>query len=141
MLHALHAYRDNRGYTKQADIREVIKTHFESKTKLKPSKTSLECIKSIEPTTFPPCRDVLIQQIKRNWVITKLYKSASLPHPTEDRTPIDFGSILDGKFLVIKWFERLQVPKQLEIVDYVSERDAEYSDIKESNDEDALEIE
>ena len=137
MLHALHAYRDNRGYTKQADIREVIKTHFESKTKLKPSKKSLECIKSIEPTTFPPCRDVLIQRR----VITKLYKSASLPHPTEDRTPIDFGSILDGKFLVIKWFERLQVPKQLEIVDYVSERDAEYSDINESNDEDALEIE
>ena len=58
----------------------------------------------------------------------------------EDRTPIDFGSILDGKFLVIKWFKRLQVPKQLENVDYLSENDAEYSDIDESNDEDALGI-
>ena len=29
------------GYTKQADIYEVIKTHFESKTKPKPSKTPL----------------------------------------------------------------------------------------------------
>ena len=54
------------GYRKQADIHEVIKTHFETKAKPKPSKKPLECIKSIEPITFPPCRDVLIQQIKRS---------------------------------------------------------------------------
>ena len=86
------------GYTKQVDIHEVMKTHVEIKTKPKQSKKPLECIKSIEPTTFPPCRDVLIQQINRSWFIAKLYKSASLPHPTEDFTPIDFGWILDGKF-------------------------------------------
>ena len=90
------------GYTKQADIHEVIKTHFETKTKPKPSKKPLEYIKGIEPITFPPCRDVLIQQIKRSWFIAKLYKSASLPHPTEDLTPIDFGWILDEKFFEIK---------------------------------------
>ena len=84
------------GYTKQAD--KVIKTHFESKTKPKPSKKPFECIKSIESTKFPPCRDVLIQRIKRSWFIPKLCKSASLPHPIEDLTPIDFGWILDGKF-------------------------------------------
>ena len=49
------------GYTKQVDNHEVIKTNFESKTKPKPSKKHLGSIKSIEPTTFPPCRDVLIQ--------------------------------------------------------------------------------
>ena len=86
------------GYTKQADIQEVMKTHVEIKTKPKQSKKPLECIKSIEQTTFLPCRYVLIQQIKRSWFIAKLYKSASLPHPTEDLTPIDFGWILDGKF-------------------------------------------
>ena len=32
------------------------------------------------------------------------------------------------------------MPKQLENVDYLSESDAEYSDIDESNDEDALGI-
>ena len=58
--HICHLY----GYTNQADIHEVIKTHFESKAKPKPSKKSLGCIKSIEPTTFPTRRDVFIQQIK-----------------------------------------------------------------------------
>ena len=95
------------GHTKQPDIHKVIKTHFESKTKPKPNKKPLECIKSIEPTTFPPCRDVLIQQRKRSWFIAKLYESTSLPHPTEDLTLIDFGWILDGKFLAFKWFEGL----------------------------------
>ena len=64
------------GYTNQGDIHEVIKTHFKSKTKSKSSKKPLECIKSIEPTTSPPRRDVTIQQIKRSWFISKLYKSA-----------------------------------------------------------------
>ena len=127
------------GYTKQADIHKVIKTHFESKTKPKPSKKPLECIKSIEPTTFLPCRDALIQQIKKSWFIIKLYKSASLPRATEDlNTPIDFGWILDGKLLAIKWFEGLQTPQDLENVDYLSGSDAEDSDIDESDDEDAL---
>ena len=107
------------------------------KQKTKLSKKPSECIK---PPTFPECRDVLIQQIKRSWFIAKLYKSASLPYPTEDLTPIDFGWILDGKFLAIKWFEGLQVPQELENVDYLSGSDAEDSDIDESDDEDALEI-
>ena len=106
-------------------------------TTTKLSKKPLECIK---PPTFPECRDVLIQQIKRSWFIAKLYKSASLPYPTEDLTPIDFGWILDGKFLAIKWFEGLQVPQELQNVDYLSESDAEESNIDELDDEDALEI-
>ena len=99
-----------------------------------------DCIKSIEPTTFPPCRDILIQQIKRSWFIVKLNKSASLPHPTEDLTPMDFGWILDGQFLATKWLEGLQVPHEVENVDYLSGSDAEDSDIDESDDKDALEI-
>ena len=47
---------------------------------------------------------------------------------------------MDGKFLAIKWFEGLQVPHELENVDYFSESDAEDSDIDELDDEDALEI-
>ena len=42
-------------YTKQTNIHEVIKIHFENKTKPKPSKKPLNCIKGIEPTTSPPC--------------------------------------------------------------------------------------
>ena len=128
------------GYKKEADIHDVIKTHFKKKTKPKLSKKPLECIKSIEPQTFPECRDVLIQQIKRSWFIAKLCTSASLPHPTEDLAPINFGWILDGQFLAIKWFEGLQVPQELQNVDYLSESDAEESNIDELDDEDALEI-
>ena len=47
---------------------------------------------------------------------------------------------MDGKFLAIKWFEGLQVPQELENVDYLSGSDAEDSDIDELDDEDALEI-
>ena len=60
-----------------------------------------------------------------------------MSHPTEDLTAIDFGWILGGKFLAITWFEGLQVPQELENVDYLSGSDAEDSNI---NDEDALEI-
>ena len=35
----------------------------------------------------------------------------------EDLTPNDFGWILDGKSLAVKWFEGLQVPQELENVD------------------------
>ena len=48
--------------------------------------------------------------------------------------------VLDGKFLAIKWFEGLQAPQELKNVDYLSGSDAKDSDIDESDDEDALEI-
>ena len=47
---------------------------------------------------------------------------------------------MDGKLLAAKWFEGLQVPQELENADYLSGSDAEDSDIDESDDEDALEI-
>ena len=47
---------------------------------------------------------------------------------------------MDGKLLAAKWFEGLQVPQELENADYLSGSDAEDSDIDESEDEDALEI-
>ena len=134
--HICHLY----GYTNQADIHEVIKTHFESKAKPKPSKKSLECIKSIEPTTFPTSRDFFIQQIKWSWFIAKLCKSTSLPHSTENLTSTDFGWILDETFLAIKRFEGPQVPQELDNADYLSRRDAEDSDIDESVDKDALKL-
>ena len=60
------------GYTKQTNIHEVTKIHFENKTKPKPSKKPLNCIKLIELTTFSPSKDVSIQRIKRSWFVAKL---------------------------------------------------------------------
>ena len=44
----------------------------------------------VEPTTFPPCRGVLAQHIKRAWYVVKLHKSA-LEAYYMNETPIDYG--------------------------------------------------
>ena len=66
---------------KQNDVHEVIKLHFEEKTKPNCIERPLEKIKSVQPTTFLPCRSVLTQHIKRAWYIAKLNKSASEVYP------------------------------------------------------------
>ena len=51
-------------YTKQSNIHEVITIHFGNKAKPKPSQKPVNCMKCIEPNTFPLFTDVLIQHIK-----------------------------------------------------------------------------
>ena len=60
----------------------------------------------VEPTTFPPCRSVLAQHIKRAWYVVKLHKSA-LEAYYMNETPIDYGSKLfeGSKRFTVKWFE------------------------------------
>ena len=133
------------GHVKQTDINEVTKLHFEEKTKPKPSQRPLDCTKSVEPTTFPPCKRVLLEHIKRSWFIAKLYKSSSEAYPLQNITPIDSTSIPapfvacrcglkrqatkgagievaidygwkisdDPDFLLVKWFDGDQVPRQI----------------------------
>ena len=78
------------GHVKENDVHEVIKRHLEEKTKPNCIKTALGNIKSVEPTTFPPCRIVLTQHIKWAWYIAKLYKSACEAYPMNELTPIDY---------------------------------------------------
>ena len=51
------------GYRKQSEINEVIRMIFEEKSKPKVNQRPLDCIKAIDPTKFPPCKNVLEQQI------------------------------------------------------------------------------
>ena len=47
-------------------------------------------IKGIEPTTLPPCKDVLIQQM------------AAKPFPLQGLAPLDYGWTLSSNFLTVK---------------------------------------
>ena len=57
------------GQVKQNGVLEVIKLHCEEKTKPDCIERPLGNIKSVETTTFPPCRSVLTQLIKQTWYI------------------------------------------------------------------------
>ena len=43
------------GYPKNKCINDVLKAEFDKKCKPKPGKNPLDCIKSVDPTTLPPC--------------------------------------------------------------------------------------
>ena len=71
------------GYKKQTSIHQVLELVFEAKCKPKQKGQPLDCIKNIDPKFFPPCRRVLLEQIKRAWYITRLYKTATTAYPAE----------------------------------------------------------
>ena len=89
---------------------------FEERSKLKSTERPVECIKSLDPNKFAPCRAILKQRIKMAWFITKLYKTAYMAYPVSDYTPIDYGWKLSkcGNYLEINWFEGNQVPVEIE---------------------------
>ena len=89
----------------------------------------LENNKSVEPTTFLPCRSVLTQHIKRAWYIAKLYKSASEAYSMNELTPTDYGwKLLEVSNLNDVWFERQQVPQEIEDIKSLDESDDEAID-------------
>ena len=123
------------GCTKLTNINEVIKIHFENKTKPKPSQKPLNFIKGIEPTALPPGKDVLIQHIKQSWLIAKLNKMALQPFPLEGLTPIYYGWTLSINFLTVKWFDGEQVPDRIDKIEYRDDSDAEDSETDDSDEE------
>ena len=74
------------GYPKIHSINEARYLYFQMKCKPKESEKPLDCIKSVDPSMFPPCRSVLLQQIKRAWLISKLYKNAIVAEPLQGVT-------------------------------------------------------
>ena len=47
-------------YPKSKCISDVLKAEFDKKCELKPGYNPLDCIKSVDPTTLPPCSNVLL---------------------------------------------------------------------------------
>ena len=52
-------------------------------------------IKNIDPKIFPPCRRVLLEQIKKAWNISRLYKTETTAYPAQQLEEIDYGWKLD----------------------------------------------
>ena len=75
------------GYPKVQSINEARYLFFQMKCKPKSTEKPLDCIKSVDPSMFPPCFNVLYQQIKRAWLISRLYKNAIYAEPLEGVTP------------------------------------------------------
>ena len=55
------------GYSKIKYINEARYLHFKNKCKPKAAAKPLDCLKNVDPCLLPPCKDVLMQQIKRSW--------------------------------------------------------------------------
>ena len=117
-------------YKKQTSIHQVLPIVFGAKCKPKQKGQPLDSIKNIDPKTFPPCRRVLLEQIKRAWYISRLYKTATTAYPAEQQAEIDYGWKLsdDNEFLDIKWFEGKQVPAAIENIEELENSDEEVID-------------
>ena len=126
------------GYKKQTSIHQVLALVFEAKCKPKQKGQPLDCIKNIDPKTFPPCRRVLLEQIKRAWYIIRLYKTATTAYPAQQLAEIDYGWKLsdDHEFLDIKWFEGEQVPAAVENIVELEESDEEVINDSDSDQSD-----
>ena len=93
------------GYDKLNSINEARYHYFKSKCKPKEVAKPLEFLKHVDPSMFPPCQSVLLEQIKRAWLIARLYKNASAADPLENCSLLDFGYELVDNLVQIKWFD------------------------------------
>ena len=95
------------GYPKNKCINGVLKADFDKKCKPKPGRNPVDCIKSVDPTTLPPCSKVLLQQIKQACCVAHLYSTAYDAYPDFDLFPIDYGYKLNenGESLQMHWFD------------------------------------
>ena len=79
------------GYPKNKCLSDVLKAEFDKKCNAKPGKNSLDCIKSMDPTTLTPRSKVLMQQIKQTFYVTYLYSKAYSAYSALNLFPIDYG--------------------------------------------------
>ena len=55
-----------------------------------------------------------MQQIKRSWLIGKLYKNVAVANHLGNYTLIDYGFELIGNYIHVNWFDGEQVPQGTE---------------------------
>ena len=79
------------GYSKLTSINEARYLHFKSKCKPKEATKPLNCLKNVDSCLFPPCKQVLMQQIKESWFIAKLYLNAAVADPLPNYALLDYG--------------------------------------------------
>lgn len=72
---------------------------------------------------------VLVQQIKRTWLLATLYKNATETDPLGSLTPLNFGYELTEHGMCVKWYEGEQVHPEV---------DGNAEENSEDDDEDAM---
>ena len=76
---------------------------FKSKCKPKEAAKPLNCLKNANLSLFPPCKQVLIEQIKQSWYTVQLYKKAAVADPLANYSLLDYEfELIDG---YVKWFD------------------------------------
>ena len=78
-------------YPKDKCIIDALKTEFDKKCKPNPGKNSLDYIKSVDPTTLPPCSKALLQQIKQACYVVHLYSTAYDAYPAFELFPVYYA--------------------------------------------------
>lgn len=87
----------------------------------------LDKIKGINPSSMPPCQQVLLNKIKRSHYVAEVWKRASTESPASE-SPVGRGWEREGNMYYIKWFDGNQVPpslSQILRVDIQEEREDE----------------
>ena len=130
------------GYPKNKCINDVLKAEFDKKCKPKPGKNTVDCIKSVDPTTLPPCSEVLLQKIKRACYVAHLYTTAYDAYSAFDLFPIDYDYKLieNEESLEMHQFDGNQTPDSIEKLeidgDEGNNSDEDDADVDDSDSED-----
>ena len=73
----------------------------------------LEKIKGMDPGMLPPCKDVLLQKLKRCNFVTYFWKHANLKNPLGNIHPAENGYRDDKDIFKMIWYTGSQIPSIL----------------------------
>ena len=92
-------------YSKLTSVNEARYLDFKSKCKPKEAAKPLDCLKTVDLCLFPPCKRVLMEQIKISLCIAKLYKNDAVTDPLANYTLRDYGFEFIDSYVYVKWFD------------------------------------
>ena len=77
------------------------------------------------PQFSHPVKEYFVTHLKRIWLISRLYKTATNQCPAEEYTPIDYGCerSSDGEFCDVHWVDGEPVPKEMEEIEAENDDD------------------
>jgi len=103
------------GYQDQVNVDTVRHLIFQAKCAPKDDSDPLNKIKGLNPSAMPPCRQVLLNKVKRANFVAAMWKKA------RTRSPVTYSPIGNGWCLVtgkyhIQWYDGDHVPQSLSAV-------------------------
>ena len=101
---------------------------FSDVYKPKDESRPLKKIKEIDGSLYPPCKNVLIQKIRRANFVASMYKNANNPNPIMDN-PESHGWVLKNEHYALKWVEGDNIPE-----DVCAHVDSQYDILTDKND-------